>query len=49
MWSFAPRPFRLLVRQAQRHFGSYEEIYAALYTSSEVMDWVYTSEGLVVG
>jgi hypothetical protein len=48
-WVFAPPPFRLLVEEAERHFKSYDEIYAALYEGGAVMDWVYTSEGLVVG
>jgi len=48
-WVFAPPPFRLLVEEAERHFQSYDEIYAALYEGSAVEDWVYTKDGLVVG
>jgi|GEM_PF-3352945 len=48
-WVFAPPPFRLLVEEAERHFNTYDQIYAALYEGSAVMDWVYTSDGLVVG
>lgn len=47
--TFAPPSFRLLVEEAEQHFETYEQIYAALYSGSEVMDWVYTSDGLVVG
>ena len=48
-WAFAPPKFRLLVEEAERHFDSYDQIYAALYEGSDVLDWVYTGDGLVVG
>lgn len=40
---------RLVVEEAGHDFKSYDEIYAFLVQGSAVMDWVYTSDGLVVG
>jgi ribosomal protein S16 len=40
---------RLVVQESNLYFKNYEEIYAFLHQSSEVKDWVYTSDGLVVG
>jgi hypothetical protein len=40
---------RLVVEEAFHDFDSYDQIYAFLYQGSAVMDWVYTSDGLVVG
>jgi hypothetical protein len=48
-WAFAPPEYRLLFEEAQQFFGSYDEIYAKLYEGSDIMDWVYTPDGLVVG
>jgi len=47
-WLFSLRT-RLSVGEAVHNFGSYEEAYAFLRQSSAVLDWVYTSDGLVVG
>ena len=40
---------RLVVQESNIYLPNYEEVYKFLYRSSEVMDWVYTSDGLVVG
>ncbi|HEY2179561.1 MAG TPA: hypothetical protein VGH15_13350 [Caulobacteraceae bacterium] len=40
---------RLVVQEATHDFDSYDQIYAFLYQGSAVMDWVYTSDGFVVG
>ena len=40
---------RLVVAEAAHDFATYEELYAFLYQGSAVMDWVYTSDGLLVG
>lgn len=44
-----PGDVRLVVQEATRDFDDYRQLYAALYESSAVMDWVYTRDGLVVG
>ncbi|MDB5498430.1 MAG: hypothetical protein JWP28_2461 [Phenylobacterium sp.] len=48
-WVFAPPKYRLMVEEAERHFDNYNQIYAALYESSAVVDWVYTGDGFVMG
>jgi hypothetical protein len=40
---------RLVVAEAVHDFGSYDQLYAFVYEGSAVMDWVYTSDGLLVG
>lgn len=40
---------RLVVEEATHDFDSYDQAYAFLHQGSAVMDWVYTSDGLVVG
>lgn len=40
---------RLVVREALHNFANYDQAYAFLHEGSAVMDWVYTSDGLVVG
>jgi hypothetical protein len=40
---------RLVVEEAYHDFDSYDQIYAFLWQGSAVMDWVYTSDGLLVG
>jgi hypothetical protein len=40
---------RLVVREAVHDFDSYDQLYAFLYEGRAVMDWVYTSDGLLVG
>lgn len=40
---------RLVVQEAIRHFETYDQIYAALYEGSALLDWVCSSDGLVVG
>lgn len=40
---------RLVVQESKIYFSNYEELYSFLRQSSGVMDWVYTSDGLVVG
>ena len=40
---------RLVVAEATHDFATYEELYAFLYQGGAVMDWVYTSDGLLVG
>jgi len=44
-----PSGVRLLVEEAERNFESYDAIYAQLHEGSADMDWVYTSDGLVLG
>lgn len=44
-----PGDVRLVVQEATRDFEDYRQLYAALYESNAVMDWVYTRDGLVVG
>lgn len=48
---FAPlcRTPRLVVREAVRDFDSYDQLYAFIHEGRDVMDWVYTSDGLLVG
>lgn len=40
---------RLVVEEAFHDFDSYDQLYAFIYQGSAVMDWVYTSDGLLVG
>jgi hypothetical protein len=40
---------RLVVGEAFHDFDSYDQLYAFVYQGSAVMDWVYTSDGLLVG
>ena len=40
---------RLVVQESTIDFDNYHQIYASLKQSSAVLDWVYTSDGLVVG
>lgn len=40
---------RLVVQESVLRFGSYAEAYAFLYQGRNVMHWVYTNDGLVVG
>ena len=47
-WLFSFRP-RLVVQEAERHFASEQEVRKFLIVSRDVMDWVYTDDGLVVG
>ncbi|PYL58067.1 MAG: hypothetical protein DMF30_03950 [Verrucomicrobia bacterium] len=44
-----PFETRLVVEEASIDFGKEDQIYAFLKQSSAYMDWVYTSDGLVVG
>jgi hypothetical protein len=48
-WVFPQPAYRLIVGEAQINFRSYAEIYHDLYQGSEVLDWVYTEDGLVCG
>jgi hypothetical protein len=48
-WGLNPFEVRAVVQEAVRNFESLREIYAFLRQSSNYMDWVYTSDGLVVG
>jgi hypothetical protein len=48
-WGLNPFETRLVVQESIRHFRSMEEVEKALVESSRIMDWVYTSDGLVVG
>jgi hypothetical protein len=48
-WVFFSTKTRLVVEEAVRHFDTEEQIKTALIEGSAVMDWVYTSDGLVVG
>src|SRR5437879_2774891 len=48
-WFGLCRMPRLVVEEAYRDFDSYDQIYAKLREGSAVMDWVYTSDGLVIG
>lgn len=40
---------RLVVREAFHDFDSYDQLYVFVREGSAVMDWVYTSDGLLVG
>ena len=40
---------RLVVEEAFHDFDSYDQLYAFVYQGSAVMDWVYTSDGFLVG
>lgn len=40
---------RLVVREARHDFPNYEALYKFVYAGSAVMDWAYTSDGLLVG
>ena len=40
---------RIVVRDSQLHFDSMSDIDKWLYQSSDVLDWVYTDDGFVVG
>ena len=40
---------RLVIEEYTKNFNSYDYIYKYLYEGSGVYDWVYTSDGLVVG
>jgi hypothetical protein len=40
---------RLVVEEAFLDFDNYDQLYAFVYQGSAVMDWVYTSDGLLVG
>ena len=44
-----PFEIRLVVEESIRDFRTPQEITAFLRTSSAVMDWVFTADGLVVG
>jgi len=45
-WERGPR---IVANDSQKHFQNMEEVKAQLHESSDVMDWVYTNDGLVVG
>lgn len=40
---------RLVLGEAVHDFDGYDQVYRFLYQGSGVLDWVYTSDGLVVG
>lgn len=40
---------RLVLEEAYHDFPNYDQLYAFVYQGSSVMDWVYTSDGLLVG
>lgn len=40
---------RLVVAEAVHDFDTYDQLYAFIRQGSAVMDWVYTSDGLLVG
>jgi hypothetical protein len=40
---------RLVVMESKMYFSNYHDVYAFLKQSSEIMNWVYTNDGLVVG
>src|SRR5436190_7440265 len=40
---------RLVVAEAVHDFDSYDQLYAFVREGSAVMDWAYTSDGLLVG
>lgn len=46
VWSTEPR---IVAEDSQLHFNSMNEVEKWLYQSSDVYDWVYTNDGLVVG
>lgn len=48
-WGLNPFEIRLVVEESTVDFDNEDQIYAFLRQSSNYMDWVYTSDGLVVG
>lgn len=48
-WGLNPYEIRLVVDESVRDFDSEQQLAAALIEGSAIMDWVYTSDGLVVG
>lgn len=48
-WIFLLGKTRLVVDEAVRNFDSEEQLRVALTESSAYMDWIYTTDGLVVG
>lgn len=48
-WGFSFSEVRMVVEESVRDFEDMEQLRAALVQSSAVLDWVYTSDGLVVG
>jgi hypothetical protein len=48
-WGVNPFLIRLVTVEATHEFETLDQIYAFLRQSSLIMDWVYTSDGLVVG
>ena len=40
---------RIVAEDSQLHFENYDEVYTWLKQGSEVLDWVYTDTGFVVG
>lgn len=48
-WGLNPFEIRIVVEEAVRDFDNEDQIYAFLRQSSQIMDWVYTSDGLVIG
>ena len=48
-WGCNPREVRLVVDEAVRDFNNVAEVHSFLRQGAAIMDWVYTSDGLVVG
>ena len=48
-WGLNPFEIRLVVEEASIDFNNEDQIYAFLKQSSSYMDWIFTSDGLVVG
>jgi hypothetical protein len=48
-WGLNPFQVRLVVEESVRDFDNEEQIRTALVEGSAIMDWVFTSDGLVVG
>lgn len=42
-------PVRIVTQESKLRFQKIDDVYRFLYQSSEIMDWVYTRDGLVVG
>ena len=49
VWFFSFYDTRLVVGEYTYNFHNIKDIYSFLYEGSAVSDWVYTSDGLVVG
>jgi hypothetical protein len=49
VWFFNPYNVRIVSVEGTMNFKSEKDIYAFLYQGSEVMYWVYTSDGLLFG